>query len=101
MLRTRIDESRQILVEAFYLALGSYVEQEATKEDRWRDESIGELYGHLKHELDEIKVNLTQPGKDHQTYLLHNCIDAVMLSTIFLAKIMEMGKLNEPVRKVS
>ena len=79
----RMKESRAILVKAFYTALGSYIEQEAKKLDDWRDKTFGEIYAHLKHEIEEIRrsKSLTQQ--------LHNCIDAVMLSTILLAKLME------------
>ena len=72
MKKTRIDESREALFKAFLFALGSYTEQEATKNDQWRDQSIGQLYDHLKHELEEIKSNL-RPPKDQLTYLIHNC----------------------------
>jgi len=87
MKKSRIDESREMLVRAFYFALGSYTEQESKKLDEWRDRSIGELYAHLKHELEEIRRS-----KDF-TKQLHNCMDAVMLSVILLAKVMKAGGL--------
>lgn len=90
MEKKRMDESRAILEKAFYFALGSYMEQEAKKEDIWRDQSIGQLYAHLNHELEEIRSNLKSSDL---TYLLHNCVDAVGLSTILLAKVMEMAGL--------
>jgi len=93
MKKTRIDESREALFKAFLFALGSYTEQEATKNDQWR-QSIGQLYDHLKHELEEIKSNL-RPPKDQLTYLIHNCCDAVTLSAMLLYKAMEMNKLKE------
>jgi len=92
MKKTRIDESRERLVRAFYFALGSYMEQEAKKEDQWRDQNLGQLYAHLKHELEEIRRSM-QSG--NLTFLLHNCVDAVSLATILLAKVMEMAGLFE------
>jgi len=87
------DESREKLTQAFYFALGSYMEQEATKTDQWRGESIGQLYAHLLHEVQvEIKRNLKN---NDLTYLLHNAVDAVSLSVILLAKVMEMAKITE------
>jgi hypothetical protein len=82
----RMDESRAKLARAFAFALGGYMEQEATKEDQWRDQSIGQLYAHLRHELDEIQSNLRQSD---MTWLVHNASDAVGLATIFLAKVLE------------
>lgn len=92
--KTRTDESRQKLVEAFYFALGSYTEQEATKEDTWRDQSIGQLYAHLFHELGEIRTNLKR--NDKLQFLLHNCVDAVSLSTILLSKVMDIADIHSP-----
>lgn len=89
MKKTRTDESRQKLVDAFYFALGAYTEQEAKKEDTWRDQSIGQLYAHLAHEVtSEIRGNLKR--NDRLTWLLHNCVDAVCLSLILLSKVMDM-----------
>ena len=88
MKRRRMDESRGFLVKAFYFALGSYMEQEAKKEDQWRDQSIGELYAHLRHEIEEVRRNLKT---NDYTYLVHNCADLVGLSAILLAKVMEEG----------
>jgi len=91
MKKERIDLSREKLVNAFYLALGSYIEQEAKKEDQWVDQTIGQLYAHLKHELEEIKTSMAM---NNMTFLLHNAIDAVMLSVILLTKVMDMARLN-------
>lgn len=90
MKKERIDESREKLVKAFYFALGSYMEQEAKKSDSWNELSVGQLYAHLKHELEEIKNNLS---RQELTYLLHNCVDAVSLSIILLVKVMEKTEL--------
>lgn len=82
---TRVDISRAMLERAFYFALGSYMEQESKKDDQWRDQTIGQLYDHLLHELEEIRRNL----RDSQlTFLVHNSVDAVSLATILLAKAM-------------
>jgi hypothetical protein len=91
--KTRQDESRARLVEAFYLALGAYTEQEAKKEDQWADQSLGQLYAHLSHELEEVRTNLKRTDK--LTFLLHNCADMVGLSTILLAKVMEIAGLTD------
>ena len=92
MKKTRVDESRAELERAFYYALGGYAEQEAKKDDQWRDQTIGQLYAHLAHEVDEVRVNLKR--NDRLTFLLHNCVDLVGLSTILLATVMEMAGLK-------
>ena len=80
----RMSESRARIIRAFHVALGSYIEQEAKKLDQWRDESYGQLYGHLKHEIGEI-------GRSKgRTIQIHNCIDSVMLSCILLDKVLEV-----------
>jgi len=94
MKEARQDLSRAKLVRAFYFALGSYVEQEAKKGDSWRDQSVGQLYAHLAHEIEEIRRNL-RPPKNHLSFLLHNCLDAVMLSTMLLCKVMDLSGLQE------
>lgn len=92
MHKDRTDESRTKLVNAFYFALGSYMEQEAKKDDTWRDQNIGQLYAHLHHELEEIRTNLKR--NDRLTFLLHNCVDAVSLATILLAHVMDIAELQ-------
>lgn len=79
----RMMESRYKLINAWYLSLGSYIEQEAKKQDQWRDKTYGELYAHLKHEIAEI-----QRSKE-KTIQLHNCMDACILSAIMVAKLIE------------
>jgi len=93
MQHTKTDESRSKLKEAFYYALGGYAEQEAKKDDQWRDQSIGQLYAHLAHEIEEIRTNLKRD--DRITFLLHNCVDAVGLSCILLSTVMDMVDLHE------
>lgn len=68
---------------AMHIALGSYIEQEAKKEDQWRDESFTDLYKHLLHEIDEIRRS---KGK---TIRLHNAIDACGLCAMLAIKIEE------------
>lgn len=92
MEETRTDKSRAKLVNAFYYALGGYAEQEAKKDDQWRDQSIGQLYAHLAHELEEVRINLKR--NDRLTFLLHNCVDMVGLSTILLSTVMDMAKIT-------
>jgi len=86
----RPDKSRKKLAQAFQFALGTYTDQEGNRHypegDEWRDRSIGELYSHLKHEVEEIKRNINRKEKG---YLLHNSADAVGLSLMLLAKVME------------
>ena len=89
----RMDESRARVSQAMFFALGGYMEQEATKEDQWRDQSIGQLYAHLKHELEEIQSNLRQSD---MTWLVHNASDAAGLSAIFLAKVLEAAGIVLP-----
>lgn len=83
----RVDSSRAELIKAAYFALGSYTEQESKKEDVWKDQTIGQLYAHIKHELEEIKRS--KEMKIH----LHNACDLASLSLIYLAKIMKMADL--------
>ena len=79
-----MQDSRRRLRQALDIAFGVYVEQEAKKFDQWRDQSFGQLYAHLKHELEEIKRSKSR------TQQLHNCLDAVMLSAMLVAKILEL-----------
>lgn len=97
MEKTRADESRAKLLNAFYFALGSYAEQEAKKDDQWRDQSIGQQYAHLAHEIEEIRTNLKR--NDRLTYLLHNCVDAVSLSAMLLSTVMDMAGIGKEVKK--
>jgi hypothetical protein len=75
-------------VKAFYFALGAYSEQESKKLDQWKEQSIGQLFDHMKHEMEEIKRSMTQ--NNLQT-LVHNSGDILGLASIFMAKVMEMG----------
>lgn len=79
----RVDESRLRLVIAFFHALGTYQEQEAKKEDQWRDQNWWQLVNHLAHEVEELKRS------DTQLKVLHNLCDLVGLSVILLATLME------------
>lgn len=51
-----------------------------------------QLYAHLRHEIDEIQVNLRQSDL---TWLVHNASDVCGLATIFLATVLEMAKVEE------
>ena len=84
--KDRRDESRELLVRAFEMALGSYTEQEAKKFDSWRDQETWKLFNHLAHELEEIRKNMKE--KMPNTYLIHNSMDICSLATIFLAHMM-------------
>ena len=82
----RMEESRRLLLNAMLLSLGSYIEQEAKKKDSWRDQSFGELYAHLKHEIAEIGRSKSRTAQ------LHNCMDACSLSAMLVAKLMERDR---------
>jgi hypothetical protein len=79
----RMSDSRRRLIRAFNVAFGSYIEQEAKKGDSWRDETWGELYGHLKHEIGEIGRSKAR------TIQIHNCMDALILACFLLDRVLE------------
>ncbi len=93
--KKRVDKSREKLVQAFQFALGTYTDQEGNrhypKGDEWRDREIGDLFKHLEHEIEEIKRNI---NSDDLNYLLHNSADAVGLSCMLLAKIMNKADVS-------
>jgi hypothetical protein len=80
----RMTESRKRLRDAYNVAFGSYVEQEAKKIDQWRDQTIWQITRHLRHEVGEIERSKSR------TVQYHNAMDALMLSNILLAKLMEL-----------
>ena len=77
----RMSESRSILYQAHSLAMGSYIEQEATKQDQWREQSWWQLMQHLKHEIRELERSKSRIVQ------LHNAIDACSLSAILMGKL--------------
>lgn len=79
----RVDDSREKIRKALDMAYGSYVEQEGKKADQWRDESIGQLGDHIRHEVDEIMGNIR---RGELGYLAHNAMDVIELGAILLAK---------------
>ncbi len=79
----RVDESRIFIKTALDMAYGSYVEQEGKKSDQWRDQSIGELGNHIRHEVDEIMSNIK---RGEIGYLVHNAMDVIELGAILLAQ---------------
>jgi hypothetical protein len=79
----RMHESRHMIMKAMNVALGSYIEQEATKKDQWRDQDYWTLRNHLAHEMDEIRRSKLK------TIKIHNLMDACSLSAILLAKVLE------------
>lgn len=85
----RIDKSRERMMKTFFFAMGSYVEQEAKKEDTWRDESYRKLYLHAKHEFQEIERSKSL------TKQIHNCVDLVLLANILLAHLLEKNGMFE------
>jgi hypothetical protein len=80
----RMVESRDKILKAMLLSLGTYIEQEGKKKDEWRDKSYGELYAHLKHEIAEI-----QRSKE-KTVQLHNAMDACTLAAIMVAHLIDL-----------
>jgi len=89
--KDRRDFSRAELERAFYFALGMYTEQESKKDDQWKDQSLGDLFAHLSHEIQEIRNNISKGMP--MTYLVHNSADAVGLSCILLAHVMREAEL--------
>ena len=85
----RMVESRVMMFNAFSVMMGSYIEQEAKKKDQWRDQTWGELYGHMKHEVLEMARSKSA------TVQLHNALDLLGLSTTLVCKLLE--KENEQV----
>ena len=67
------------------MALGSYLEQEGKKGDQWRDQSIGQLGDHIRHECDEIMGNIR---RGEISYLEHNAMDVIELGAMLLAHAM-------------
>lgn len=86
----RLDGSRAMLLAAAGFTLGVVTEQEAKKGDEWRDIELGQLFDHLRHEVnDEIRGNIT---RNELTYLIHNAADAAALSLMILARALEMSQ---------
>ena len=86
--KSRIDESRDMIKQALDMAYGSYIEQEGKKGDQWRDQSIGQLGDHIKHEInDEVMSNIRSGDFG---YLLHNAMDVIELGAMLLAKAQEI-----------
>jgi len=79
----RIDESREMIRQALDMAYGSYLEQEGKKTDQWRDQTIGQLGDHIRHEVDEIMGNIK---RGEIGFLLHNAMDVIELGAMLLAK---------------
>ena len=80
---TRIDESREMVRKAFDMSYGSYVEQEGKKGDQWRDQILGQLAGHLQHEVEEVMGNIR---RGEIGFLIHNGMDITELGAIIVAK---------------
>jgi len=78
----RLNKSREALLNAMLVSLGSYIEQEAKKKDDWQNRTFGEIYAHLKHEIVEIGRSKTK------TQQLHNAMDACSLSAMLVAKLL-------------
>ena len=79
----RVDDSRNKVRTALDMAYGSYVEQEGKKGDQWRDQTIGSLSDHIRHEVDEIMSNIR---RGEIGFLVHNAMDVIELGAILLAQ---------------
>lgn len=90
----RMAESRRRIWDTMAMSFGSYVEQEAKKADGWREKSMGEIFAHMKHELEEIRRSM-QRGE--RTTPLHNAMDMCSLSAILVAKAMEGGSRTKSI----
>lgn len=86
--KTRLDESREMIRKALDMAYGSYIEQEGKKGDIWRDQSIGQLGDHIRHEINEEVMSNIRTGDFG--FLLHNAMDVIELAAMLLAKANEM-----------
>ncbi len=64
------------------MAYGSYVEQEGKKGDQWREQTIGQLGDHIRHEIDEVMSNIR---RGEIGFLVHNAMDVIELAAILLA----------------
>ena len=91
--RTRVDESREMIRQALDCAYGSYIEQEGGKSDQWRDQSIGQLGNHIRHEIEEVMANIR---RGEGGFLLHNAMDVIELGAILYAKAQELMKKQRP-----
>jgi len=80
--KTRIDESREMIRQALDMAYGSYIEQEGKKTDQWRDQTIGQLGDHIRHEIEEIMGNIR---RGEIGFLLHNTMDVIELGAMLMA----------------
>lgn len=90
--KSRIDESRDMIRSALDMAYGSYVEQEGKKGDQWRDQSIGQIGDHIRHEINtEVMGNLRTGDFG---FLLHNAMDVIELGAMLLAKAQDLMKTN-------
>jgi len=86
--KNRLDESREMIRKALDMAYGSYIEQEGKKADQWRDQNIGQLGDHIRHEInDEVMKNIRTGDFG---FLLHNTMDIIELAAMLLAKANEM-----------
>ncbi len=79
----RLEESRIKVQRMMDRAMGMYIEQEGKKGDTWRDQSYGQLFSHMRHEVEEIKRS------SNRTFQLHNCLDNAILSILLACKVEE------------
>ena len=86
---TRIDKSRRLIKTALDSAYGSYIEQEGKKTDQWRDQNIGQLGAHIRHEIDECMDNIK---RGEMGYLMHNAMDVMELGAMLFIKAQELTK---------
>jgi hypothetical protein len=86
---TRVDESREMIRQALDCAYGSYVEQEGKKSDNWREQNLGQIGDHIRHEVDECIGNIK---RGEIGFLLHNAMDVMELGAMLFCKAQELLK---------
>jgi len=83
----RLDNSRERIRQALDCAWGSYIEQEGKKNDQWRDQNLGQLGDHIRHEIEECMGNI-RCGE--LGFLLHNAMDVMELGAMLYARAQEI-----------
>jgi len=94
-LEERKADSRQRIRQALDAAFGVYIGQEPKRGDSWRDWTYGQLYAHLRHEIEEIKRS------ENAERQYHNCLDVIGEAAILAAHVMlreEEKHRNKPAK---
>jgi hypothetical protein len=83
----RLDDSREKIRQALVCAYGSYIEQEGKKTDQWRDQNLGQIGDHIRHEIEECMGNIR---RGEIGFLLHNAMDVMELGAMLFARAQEL-----------